>query len=95
MAGGSKATGARIVGWTCLGSRHVDQYWLYDCVWLGEGSNLCVLNNLGTPVNAYSLHGKVIGIAGGSRANGAAAVLWTNSTGPHFQLNQGWYMASP
>ena len=93
VAGGSTANGARIVGWSCLGSGHVDQYWLYSCVWLGEGSNLCVLNNLGTPVNAYSLGGKVIGVSGGSTANGAAAVLWTNTTGPHFHVDQGWYMA--
>jgi hypothetical protein len=90
---GSKANGARIVGWSCLGSSHVDQYWLYSCVWLGVGNNRCVLNNLGTPVNAYSKGGKVIGVSGGKTANGAAAVLWANTTGTDFHADQGWYMA--
>jgi hypothetical protein len=62
VAGGSTATGARIVGWTCLPSHH-DQYWNYDCVYLLDAGQGCVLANLNTPVNAYSYGGKVAGVA--------------------------------
>jgi Ricin-type beta-trefoil lectin domain-like len=95
VAGGSTANGARIVGWTCLPSHH-DQYWDNDCVYDSVSGQGCVLANLNTPVNGLSVGGKVIGVAGGSTANGAAAVLWTDTleTGVgNFHPDQNWYFA--
>lgn len=94
VAGGSTANGARIVGFSCLGPTHPDQYWYYDSVWLGVGGDGSVLVNLKTPCGGLSLGGKVIGVAGGSKANGAAAVLWPSTLGPppgQFHVDQDWY----
>jgi hypothetical protein len=95
VAGGSTANGARIVGWTCLPSHH-DQYWDNDCVYDSINGQGCVLANLQTPVNGLSVGGKVIGVAGGSKSNGAAAVLWTDTleTGVgKFHPDQDWIFA--
>jgi hypothetical protein len=93
VAGGSTANGARIVGWTCLPSHH-DQYWDYDCVYLLDAGQGCVLANLNTPVNAYSYGGKVAGVAGGSKSNGAAVVLWTDTLETlSWHPDQAWYYA--
>jgi hypothetical protein len=95
VAGGSTASGARIVGWTCLSSHH-DQYWDNDCVYDSVSGQGCVLANLQTPVNGLSVGGKVIGVSGGSKSNGAAAVLWTDTleTGAgKFHPDQNWYFA--
>ena len=97
IAGGSTKSGARIVGWRCLGPTHRDQYWYYDGVWGGQNGDGDVLVNLKTPCNAISQGGKVIGVAGGSKANGAAVVLWPSSLEPGapFQVNQDWYLLGP
>jgi ricin-type beta-trefoil lectin protein len=92
VAGGSTANGARIVGWTCLRSHH-DQYWNDDCVYDSINGQGCVLVNLQTPVNGLSVGGKVIGVTAGRKANGSAAVLWTDTleTGAgKFHPDQNW-----
>ena len=97
VAGGSTASGARIVGFRCIAS-HKDQYWQYNSVWGGcECGDGPVLANLQTPLSGLSLGGKVIGVAGGSKANGAPLVLWPNSTthdGSTFHPDQAWYMTA-
>lgn len=65
MAGASRAEGAQVVGWTCLGSTHRDQYW----VALGYSCNGYVpLENLNS--------GYVLGVAANSLSQGAAVVQW-------------------
>lgn len=97
VAGGSTASGARIVGFRCIAS-HKDQYWQYNSVWGGcECGDGPVLANLQTPLSGLSLGGKVIGVSGGSKANGAPLVLWPNSTthdGSTFHPDQAWYMVA-
>jgi hypothetical protein len=95
VSGGSTKNGARVTGWTCVSSHH-DQYWDNDCVYDSINGQGCVLVNLQTPVNGLSVGGKVIGVAGGSKANGAEAVLWTNTleTGAgKFHPDQNWYFS--
>lgn len=79
IAGGSRAEGARAVGWTCYGSAHLDQYWAplpYTC------SGYVPLENLGS--------GYVMGVAGNSTAQGAPVVQWRYQGVCN---NQFWYGA--
>ncbi len=77
VAGGSSANGARVVGWTCEAG-HKDQYWWHYCLLDGRA---CIFINYDSPSNSLGGGGKVLGVAGGSESNGAAAVLWTNKNG--------------
>lgn len=65
VAGGSKTKGARVVGWTCYGAKHPDQYWTET-----EVGNPCgtVLKNLNS--------GYVLGVDDNSTKYGAAVVQW-------------------
>jgi hypothetical protein len=77
VAGGSPNQGAQAVGWTCLGSKHYDQYWAvsYD-----EICGADVLINLNTHY--------VLGVAGDSITPGASVVQWQDQ---HQCNNQRWY----
>jgi hypothetical protein len=77
VAGGSDQQGAMIVGWTCLGTDHFDQYW-ESVPNLPEGQpSLINFDNGGT--------GVLIGVQGASSANGANLVLWTDTGHPDQQ----------
>jgi Ricin-type beta-trefoil lectin domain-like len=69
---GSDAVGARIVAFTCLGTGHPDQYWALGAAGFG-GNNINNFKAFFDPNTPAQL----IGVAGGSTANGAAAVLWS------------------
>jgi hypothetical protein len=75
VSAGSVAQGARVVGWSCLGSSHLDQYWtpVYSC-----GAYIA-LENL---KSSY-----LLGVAGNSTAQGAAVVQWPYQ---HMCNNQFW-----
>jgi hypothetical protein len=67
VAGGSIAEGARVVGWTCDGSSHYDQYWArINYVCYSDYIPYYPFTNLNS--------GYVLGVAGNSKANGAAVV---------------------
>ena len=66
VAGGSLGEGAHIVGWTCLGSSHLDQYWFVLNVQCG--GVYFPFENLNS--------GYVMGVSGNSTAWGAAVVQW-------------------
>lgn len=71
VSGGSTAAGARIAIWDCVGS--ADQYWL---VQYNQFTHLINFN--GYYSTAHPGEGAdVVGVAGGSTANGAPLVLWT------------------
>jgi hypothetical protein len=77
VAGGSDTEGADVVGWTCLGSGHPDQYWTLDDA--SEADNFYPIFNYHS--------GYVLGVAGNSYEVGASVVQW------HFQdepNNQYW-----
>jgi hypothetical protein len=81
VAGGSEDEGADIVGWTCLGTGHKDQYWTPDTTYDYEGF---------LPIFNYK-SSYVVGVAGNSTAIGASVVQW------HFEdelNNQFWELAS-
>jgi hypothetical protein len=68
VAGGSTKPNAEVVGWSCLGTGHPDQYWFVDDSLLG-----------GCPGFEYLINyksGKVLGIAGNSYKAGAEAVIY-------------------
>jgi hypothetical protein len=66
VASGSENEGAQIVGWSCLGQAHRDQYW-------EPGGNSC--GGQYTPLtNAKS--GFVLGVTGNSPNVGASIVQW-------------------
>jgi len=67
VSGGSTAAGARVVGWSCLGTGHPDQYWLY------QGLITCATYY--SPIFNYK-SGLVLGVSGNSGAVGAAVVIW-------------------
>jgi len=73
VQGGSDAMGARIVAWPCLGTGHPDQYWNLGQSNFG-GFNILNYQALFDPNTPASL----IGVAGGSTANGAPIILWSN-----------------
>lgn len=74
VAGGNTQQAAQIVGWSCLGTGHPDQYWAFGLSYY-SGSN---------PLINYS--GYVAGVGGGSLANGAPLVLWSYTYAP----DQAW-----
>ena len=66
VARGSTVQGARVVGWSCLGSSHLDQYWLplnFGC------GGYVPLGNLNS--------GYVLGVSANSTDQGAPVVQWT------------------
>lgn len=65
IAGGSEAEGAQVVGWTCDGPTHTDQYWTFDNT---RSTGDFWIFNYKSPY--------VVGVAGGSTANGAAVIMW-------------------
>lgn len=80
VAGASMAEGAQVVGYTCLPS-HPDQYW--DIAY--EGS----VDGYGE-YTVEDLHSRlVLGVAGGSTANGAPVVQWKYNA-----FNQLWLEGS-
>ena len=65
ISAGSTREGANAIGWGCLGSKHLDQYWAplgYSC-----GGDM-PLENLKS--------GYVLGVSGNSKMNGAHVVQW-------------------
>jgi hypothetical protein len=80
IAGGSASEGAQVVGWTCLGTGHPDQYW----------GGIPINANWDFAFENY--HSRmVLGVAGGSTAQGAAVVQWPFTNAP----NQWWYCPDP
>ena len=76
VSGGSVSQGARILGYSCLGTS--DQYWL-------TGIDDDLLNyNWVANVSAVA---SVVGVGGASTANGAPLVLWSANT----STDQKWY----
>jgi hypothetical protein len=68
VAGGSTTEGAHVVGWTCLGTNHPDQYWAIE-----NGPNPC--SSLGGGIILRNLKdGYVIGTQGGSLKEGTPLV---------------------
>jgi hypothetical protein len=68
VAGGSTTEGAHVVGWTCLGTGHPDQYWLEYFPFCAGGICLWYL------INVHS--GQVLGTQGGIERGGTNAVIW-------------------
>lgn len=82
VAGGSDARGARVVAFTCLGTGHPDQYWALGAAGFG-GNNINNFKAFFDPNTPAQL----IGVSGGSTANGAAVVLWSSDG----TANQFWF----
>jgi hypothetical protein len=78
--GGSVSEGDTVVGWTCLGTSHPDQYWR----WLADGNS-----------SYYYLvdynSGEVVGVLGNSTSEGASIVQWDNQ---HTMNNQLWKLVN-
>jgi Ricin-type beta-trefoil lectin domain-like len=77
VSGGSLSEGASVVGFSCLGSTHYDQYWTplgYSC------SGYVPLDDLNSNY--------VLGVSGNSTAVGAAVVQWAYQGACN---NQFWY----
>lgn len=70
VAGGSTQEGARIRGWTCSGA--ADQFWNYN--------NYCVSGPHSLQQFLENSDGYVIGVQGGSTANGAELIQWASNT---------------
>lgn len=66
VAGGSLTEGAQVVGWTCLGSSHLDQYWFVESPFCGGA--YFPFEDLNS--------GLVLGVSGNSKNEGAAVVQW-------------------
>lgn len=67
VAAGSKARGARVYGWRCLGTGHPDQYWANGANSSGKGNGIII-----------NYHSKlVLGVAAGSTKPGADIVQWS------------------
>lgn len=81
VAGGSDSAGARIVGWSCLGSGHPDQYWAPGSSVFSGADTLLNYNGYANGGSAW-----LIGVQGGSLANGAPLVLWSSNNNP----DQSW-----
>jgi hypothetical protein len=77
VAGGSDQQGALIVGWTCLGTGHPDQYWAQEFRLNGTPG---LMNEHG--INDPSATAWLIGVQGASSANGANLVLWPDTGHP-------------
>jgi hypothetical protein len=74
VAGGSLAQGARLVGWTCLGPSHPDQYWGDN---FGTPPAPCGPDPEGySPIENLN-SSLVIGVSANSSASGAAIVQWS------------------
>jgi Ricin-type beta-trefoil lectin domain-like len=82
VQGGGDAQGTRIVAFTCLGTGHPDQYWTVGDDGYG-GNNILNYEAYSDPNTSVSL----IGVGGGSTANGAPVVLWYYDG----TANQFWY----
>jgi Ricin-type beta-trefoil lectin domain len=76
VAGGSTGEGAEVVGWTCLGTGHPDQYWWAEV----DGADAPI-----GPIENYHSH-RILGVSGASTKAGAEIVQW-NWTGA---ANQEW-----
>jgi Ricin-type beta-trefoil lectin domain len=77
VAGGSKTRGAEVVGWTCDGTGHPDQYWWPE---------VDIADAPIGPIENYHAQPLVLGVAGGSAAVGAEIVLWNYQAA----ANQQW-----
>jgi hypothetical protein len=66
VGGGATNDGANVVGWTCLGPKHTDQYW--ECTAQGLFVNL--------------KSQKVLGVAGQGTTKGTDVVIWANNGTP-------------
>jgi len=75
VTGGSKSQNARVVGWTCLGTSHPDQYWS-----VGSCLSLCVFFNYHS--------GYVLSVLNGSTALNAAVVQASYNSNRNDQF---WY----
>jgi hypothetical protein len=87
VASGSQANGATVVGWSCLGPTHLDQYWAGTDGLMGLPPGGCSGAEL--LLNANS--DKVLGVVSNSLKAGAAVVEWD------YQLicnNQFWFFPS-
>jgi hypothetical protein len=80
ISGGKTTEDTQAVGWTCLGSSHMDQYWYIDLASC-DGISDFSLWNLGSEY--------VLGVQGGSITEGAPVVqfAWQSNT----CNNQNWY----
>ena len=67
VAAGSKARGAHIYGWRCLGTSHPDPYWANGADSSGTGNGIII--------NYHSQ--LVLGVAGASTKPGADIVQWS------------------
>lgn len=85
VAAGSGTEGARVVGWSCLGSGHYDQYWLQD---LALAEDYPCDPGYVPYLNLNSRY--VLGVAGNSRAGGAAVVQWGFQGSCSGGANQYW-----
>jgi hypothetical protein len=80
VAGGNASEGAEVVGWSCLGTSHPDLYWWFTTY---DG-----VDPLGFIENYKGQESElVLGVAGGSKSNGAEVVLWPASSSA---TNQQW-----
>lgn len=82
VQGGGDANGTRIVAFTCLGTGHPDQYWAPGAA--GNGGNN--INNFQAFFDPNT-PAQLIGVSGGSTANGAPLVLWFSDG----TANQFWF----
>jgi Ricin-type beta-trefoil lectin domain-like len=83
VAGASTKEGADVVGWTCLGTGHPDQYW--------QGNSTLLVCG-GDYLPYFDLHsGQVLGVAGNSTSKGASVVQWPYQGECN---NQFWHLES-
>lgn len=66
VAGGATAANSEVVGWSCLGTSHQDQYWYVDTSISCGGYY---------PIYNYK-SGRVLGVSANSTAVGAAVVIY-------------------
>jgi ricin-type beta-trefoil lectin protein len=79
VAGGSTAEGAKLVGWTCDGTDHEDQWWRVQPVGCGDQYNDAFQN---------LKDGWVMGTQGGNLTEGTDVVQWKTQG---LCNNQVWY----
>lgn len=85
-SGGDDAQGTRLIAYTCLGIGSTDQYWAFGPS-LGPGPYLVNDRASGDLTTAAW----IVGVSGGSAANGAALVLWVPVSHP----DQFWCVDTP
>lgn len=81
ISGGSDAVGAQVVAWGCNGN--ADQYWALGSSSYPGANTVLNYKAWFDPNTAAAL----IGVGGGSTANGAPVVLWSSDGSP----NQSWH----